>query len=164
MTPAALPVVPISLSLLARYVKGKKKKKEEKRKGKKEQLFTFHSKSLHSEQHLSSAYVCLCVYVSQTWQVGGSLVVHVHSIKKCIFVVVVHGSLFVVVCCPLPEKPNLMDTTCLLVDASYAVKLRILTLLPQKRGKNRKKKEKKAPIPMLCSHLLETNINEIAFC
>lgn len=93
--------------------------------------------------------------------------VHVHSIKKCIFVVVVHGSLFVVVCCPLPEKPNLMDTTCLLVDASYAVKLRILTLPLQKGGKKEKKrKEKKRnpPIPMLCSHLLETNINEIAFC
>lgn len=69
--------------------------------------------------------------------------VHVHPIKKCIFVVVVHGSLFVVVCCPLPEKPNLMDTTCLLVDASYAVKLKILSLLPQKGGKKKEKKKKK---------------------
>lgn len=91
--------------------------------------------------------------------------VHVHSIKKCIFFVVVHGSLFVVVRCPLPEKPNLMDTTCLLVDASYAVKLRILTLPPQKGGKEKRKKKKEVPpIPMLCSHLLETNTNEIAFC
>lgn len=90
--------------------------------------------------------------------------VHVHSIKKCIFVVVVHGSLFVFVRCTLPEKPNLMDTTCLLVDASYAVKLRILTLPPQKGGKKKEKKKRKPPIPMLCSHLLETNINEIAFC
>lgn len=69
--------------------------------------------------------------------------VHVHSIKKCIFVVVVHGSLFVVVRCTLPEKPNLMDTTCLLVDASYAVKLRILTLPPQKGGEKKKKRKKK---------------------
>lgn len=159
MIPAALPVVPISLSLLARYVKEKRRKK----KGKKKPIaFYFSFQIIHSEQHLSSAYACLCVYVSQTWQVGGSLVVHVHSIKKCIFVVVVHGSLFVVVCCTLPEKPNLMDTTCLLVDASYAVKLRILTLPPQKGGK-KKKKKRKPPIPMLCSHLLETNINEIAF-
>lgn len=69
--------------------------------------------------------------------------VHVRSIKKCIFVVVVHGSLFVVVCCTLPEKPNLMDTTCLLVDASYAVKLRILTLPPQEGGEKKRKKKKK---------------------
>lgn len=67
--------------------------------------------------------------------------VHVHSIKKCIFVVVVHGSLLVVVRCTLPEKPNLMDTTCLLVDASYAVKLRILTLPPRMGGQKKGKKK-----------------------
>lgn len=105
MIPAALPVVPISLSLLARYVKEKrgKKGKNEKRK-KKPTAFYFSFQIIHSEQHLSSAYACLCVYVSQTWQVGGSLVVHVRSIKKCIFVVVVHGSLFVIVRCTLPRK------------------------------------------------------------
>lgn len=147
MIPAALPVVPISL--LARYVvtilkreKGKKKGEKEKRNQRNQTAFYFSFQIIHSEQHLSSAYACLCVYVSQTWQVGGSLVVHVHSIKKCIFVVVVHGSLFVVVCCTLPEKSDLMDTTCLLVDASYAVKLRILTLPPQKGGKKKKKKRK----------------------
>lgn len=38
-----------------------------------------------------------------------------------------------------------MDTTCLLVDASYAVKLRILTLPSQKMGgKTKKKTQKKA--------------------
>lgn len=96
MIPAALPVVvPISLSLLASQVrKGKKRRKKRKNKAKKPTAFYFSFQIIHSEQHLSSAYACLCVYVSQTWQVGGSLVVHVHSIKKCIFVVVVHGSLF----------------------------------------------------------------------
>lgn len=152
MNPAALPVVPISLSLLARYVKEKRRKKKGKRNQRNQQLFTFHSKSfILNNIYLLHTCVSVCVCVSQTWQqVGDSLVVHVHSIKKCIFVVVVYGSLFVVVCCPLPEKPNLMDTTCLLVDASYAVKLRILTLPPRKRGKNRKEKRKKRP-PFPCS-------------
>lgn len=36
-----------------------------------------------------------------------------------------------------------MDTTCLLVDASYAVKLRILTLPPQEGGEKKRKKKKK---------------------
>lgn len=142
MIPAALPVVPISLSLLVRYVEEKKEKKR-KDKAIKGTAFYFSFQIIHSEQHLSSAYACLCVYVSQTWQVGGSLVVHVRSIMKCIFFVVVHGSLFVVVRCTLPEKPNLMDTTCLLVDASYAVKLRILPLPPQKGGKKEKKRKEK---------------------
>lgn len=142
-------------------------KKEKQKERRNQQLFTFHSKSLHSEQHLSSAYVCVCVCVCP--RRGKSEV-----LSWCTFIPSKSASssssfmvrCFVVVRCPLPEKPNLMDTTCLLVDASYAVKLRILTLPPQKGGqkKEKEKKKRKPPIPMLCSHLLETNINEIAFC
>lgn len=162
MIPAALPVVPISLSLLARYVREKRRKKG-KQKPKKATAFYYSFQIIHSEQHLSSAYACLCVYVSQTWQVRGSLVVHVHSIKKCIFVVVVHGSLFVVVCCTLPEaKSNghhLLAGRCQLCCEAENP-----NSPSPKRGQKKEKKKRNPPIPMLCSHLLETNINEIPFC
>lgn len=64
MNPAALPVVPISLSLLARYVKEKRRKKKGKRNQRNQQLFTFHSKSfiLNNIYLLHTCVsVCLCV-------------------------------------------------------------------------------------------------------
>lgn len=63
MIPATLPVMPISLSLLARYVKEKKGEKR-KRNQRNQQLFTFHSKSfiLNNIYLLHTCVsVCLCV-------------------------------------------------------------------------------------------------------
>lgn len=150
MIPAALPVVPISLSLLARYVKEKrgKKGKNEKRK-KKPTAFYFSFQIIHSEQHLSSAYVCVyvCPRRGKSEVLSWCTFVPSKSASSSSSFMVRCSSSFVVLC---PEKSNLMDTTCLLVDASYAVKPRILTLPPQKGGK-KKEKRKKEFRPFACS-------------
>lgn len=63
MNPATLPVVLISLSLLASQVRKGKKDKKRKNKAKKATAFYFSFQIIHSEQHLSSAYVCVCMCV-----------------------------------------------------------------------------------------------------
>lgn len=63
MNPATLPVVPISLLLLARYVKEKRREKKEKKINQRnQQLFTFHSKSfILNNIYLLHTCVCMCV-------------------------------------------------------------------------------------------------------
>lgn len=164
MNPAALPVVPISLSLLVRYVKEKKVKKKEKKKPKKPTSFYFSFQIIHSEQHLSSAYVCLCLCVpdvaSRRFSRGArSFHQKVHLRRRRSWFVVRRRLLSFArktksnghhlpagrcqLCCEA-ENPNSPS--------------------PKKGEKPKRKEKKKAPIPMLCSHLLETNTNEIAFC
>lgn len=164
MIPAALPVVPISLSLLVKEKK-RRKKKEKKKERRNQQLFTFHSKSfILNNIYLLHTCVCMCVpnVASQRFSRGArSFHQKVHLRRRRSWFVVRRRSLY------FARKAKSNGHHLPAGRCQLCCEAENPTLPPQKGGKKkekRKKRKRKPPIPMLCSHLLETNTNEIAFC